>query len=164
MKDVLCIYYSRTGHTKRAVMDIGGTLDAEIIRVFDNVDRKGWTGWLKCGLDAMRRDTAPISYAEPERPLEAYRLVIVATPVWAGRCSAPIRAFLKEHGKELGRVAYVITRASEGKRYEEVYRQMDLYLDEPHKAAASLQSESVGYHFWRDEFLRQVQEVLDGKN
>ena len=91
--------------------------------------------------------------------LENYRLVIIGTPVWAGRCSSVVRSFLKQHGKELDRVAYVLTRGSEH-RSEDIYRQMDQYTGKPHQAATSLRVGHVGHTFWQEEFLRQIRELL----
>ena len=108
MKDVLCIYYSRTGNTKKAMEEIAGELGAEVVELRDDTDRTGWRGWLRCGLDAMRKTSCPLQPFETERPLDQYRLVILGTPVWAGRCSSVMRAFLKENGQKLKNVAYVI--------------------------------------------------------
>ena len=160
MKDVLCIYYSRSGKTKKAMDEIASVLDAETVRLWDTAGRDGWLGWLRCGLDAMRKDTRPLCRFETERALEDYRLVIVGTPVWAGRCSSITRAFLKRYGHRLNHVAYVITRGGEN-RYEEIYRQMDSYVPQPHKAAVSLRMDDVGSHFWEEDFLRQVRRLLE---
>ena len=159
-KDILCLYYSRTGHTKFAMEEIAAALDCECVEMRDRVDRDGAIGWLRCGLDAMRKTTTPVSSFETARPLNSYRLVILGTPVWAGRCSAVMRSFLKDHGRELGSVAYVITRGGES-QHPEVYQQMDLYVPDGHKAAVSLRANSVGYSFWQEEFLRQVRELLE---
>ena len=162
MNDILCIYYSRTGHTKKAMEEIAEALGAETVEIRDAVERGGFKGALHCGLDAMRKTTQPLSHYETEQPLGKYRLVIVGTPVWAGRCSSVVRTFLKEHGRELKNAAYVVTRSSEGK-FEEVYDQMDLYVPRGHRAAVSLRADSVGYSFWQEEFLRQVREFLAAK-
>ena len=159
MNDVLCIYYSRTGKTKAAMEEIAGALDAELVELRDGVERGGWKGWLRCGMDAMKKTTQPLSHFETEKRLQDYRLVILGTPVWAGRCSSVMRTFLKAHGKKLENVAYVVTRSSEGK-HEEVWDQMDLYVPGTRRAAVSLRSGSVGYTFWQEEFLRQVRELL----
>ena len=162
MSDILCIYYSRTGHTKKAMEEIAEALGAETVEIRDAVERGGFKGALRCGLDAMRKTTQPLSHYETEQPLGKYRLVIVGTPVWAGRCSSVVRTFLKDHGRELKNAAYVVTRSSEGK-FEEVYDQMDLYVPRGHRAAVSLRADSVGYSFWQEEFLRQVREFLAAK-
>lgn len=133
MRDVLCIYYSRTGNTKRVMETIAKEMDAELLALTDGVERSGLRGWLRSGMDAMRKDCPDVLPFETERKLENYRLVIIGTPVWAGRCSSVVRSFLKQHGKELDRVAYVLTRGSEHKS-EDIYRQMDQYTGKPHQA------------------------------
>ena len=161
MSDVLCIYYSRTGNTQRVMEDIAASLDAESVRIRDGVERSGWRGYLRCGLDAMRKDTAPLVHFETDRPLEDYRLVIVGTPIWAGRCSSVTRSFLKTYGRRLQAVSYVVTRSGEGK-FQDVYRQMAQYVTDPHLTDVSLRLDSVGCDFWREEFLRKTREVLAG--
>lgn len=162
MSDVLCIYYSRSGNTRKAMEEIATALNAELVEITDGVDRSGTAGWLRSGMDAMRKTTEPLVPFETGRPLQEYRLVIVGTPVWAGRCSSVIRGFLKKHGRKLTNAAYVVTRGSE-KRDEDLYNQMDLYVPAGHEAAVSLRTGSVGYTFWQEEFLRQVREFLNRK-
>ena len=159
MSDILCVYYSRTGHTKQVMEEIAAELGAETAELHDGVARSGWRGWLRCGLDTMRKTVPPVKPLHLSKPLSDYRLVILGTPVWAGRCSSVMRSFLKEYGRELHAAAYVVTRSSEGK-FEEVYHQMDLYLPEHHLASISLRMDSVGCTFWKDELLRQIQKLL----
>lgn len=160
MSDVLCIYYSRTGNTKSTMLQIAQALDAEVVEIRDGVERSGVKGWLRCGMDAMSRTVPPVSPFETEKALSQYRLVILGTPVWAGRCSGVMRSFLKKYGKKLPAAAYVLLRGSEDKN-EEIYEQMDRYIPGGHCAAVSLRSGSVGYAFWQEEFLRQVRDYLD---
>ncbi len=160
--NILCIYYSRTGNTKKAMEEIAQALGAELASLDDSVDRSGWRGWLRSGMDAMRRSTRSVTY-QTKFPLIDYRLVIVGTPVWAGRCSSVVRGFLKRHGRELRNASYVVTRGSEDKS-EAVFNQMDLYTPCGHRTAVSLRPGSVGYAFWQDDFLRQTKEFLrDGR-
>lgn len=84
MRDVLCIYYSRTGNTKRVMENIAKEMDAELLALTDGVERSGLRGWLRSGMDAMRKDCPDVLPFETERKLENYRLVIVGTPVWGG--------------------------------------------------------------------------------
>jgi menaquinone-dependent protoporphyrinogen IX oxidase len=162
MADVLCMYYSRTGNTKQTMQEIAEALDAELVELQDGVDRSGWSGWLRSGLDAVRRTTRRTKTFKTEKKLSEYRLVIIGTPVWAGRCSSIARGFLKEYGKELQNAAYVLLRGSED-RNEEIFEQMDLYTPCGHVAAVSLRRGSVGYAFWAEEFMRQVREFLNRK-
>lgn len=122
MSDILCIYYSRTGNTRRAVKEIAEALDAEIVAITDGRDRSGWKGYLRSGMDAMKLSTKPLNPFETARPLEEYKLVIVGSPVWAGRMASPIRSLLKRRGLELHRVAYVVTRSTEQRSEESTTR------------------------------------------
>ena len=155
---VLCLYYSRTGHTKKAMEAIAKELGAEVAELRDGVDRSGWGGWLRSGLDAMRRSTLPVRF-QTRFPLTDYRLVIIGTPVWAGRCSSVVRGFLKEHGGELRNASYILTRGGEDKQ-EGVFEQMDRYTPCGHQTAVSLRPDSVGYDFWQEEFVRMTKEFL----
>jgi len=160
MSDVLCLFYSRTGRTEEAMKEIAAALDAELVEITDGVDRSGLGGFLRSGKEAMRASTHPLEKFTTEKNLEDYRLVILGGPVWAGRCSSPVRALLKRRGLELSQVAYVLTRASE-RKYEEIYDQMDQYTAEKHVLAVSLRPNSVGYAFWRDGFIQDVKRYLE---
>lgn len=149
---ILCVYYSRTGSTEKLMEEIAQELDCEIVKLTDGVDRSGVLGWLRSGMQAMARHVPQVEKPETKLPLGEYDLVILGTPVWAGRCSAPARSFLIQFGEELKDVAYVITRASDG-HYDEVFDQMDLYVKRPHVRAVSIRPNAVGAAFWRDEFL-----------
>ena len=96
MSDVLCIYYSRTGNTQRVMEDIAASLDAESVRIRDGVERSGWRGYLRCGLDAMRKDTAPSCTLRRTAPWRTTAWSLsgppsgqAAAPVWSGRSSRP---------------------------------------------------------------------------
>lgn len=78
MSDILCIYYSRTGNTKKAMEEIAAALDAELAELRDNADRSGWAGLAALWLDAMRKDTRPVARWRQPGPLGDYRLVILA--------------------------------------------------------------------------------------
>lgn len=153
--NILCVYYSRTGKTQRVMEEISTALDCELREIHDHVNRKGAFGALRCGLDAMRKRTHNVNRLLTKRELSNYDLVILGTPVWAGRCSSVMRGFLKRRGFELRNVAYVITHKSE-QPYRRVFEQMDMYLLDPHVDDVTLQPGSPGYIFWRDQFLKSI--------
>ena len=141
---------------------IAGELNAELVELTDGKNRKGSLRAIAACFAAVRKTTPALKPFDTERTLEDYDLVILGTPVWAGRCSVVMRAFLKEYGPRLSKVAYVITRGSK-RRYEEVCQQMDLYTNEPGVCWATLQVGSAGEEFWRAEFIRQVKGALHVK-
>ena len=160
MSSILCIYYSRTGNTRRAMKEIAIALDAEMVAISDEQERDGWRGYLHCGMDAMRKSTHPLRPFVTEKPIEEYDLVIIGTPVWAGRCASPVRGLLKRRGLEMNKVAYVLTRSS-SHRCEAVFQQMDLYTKKPHVLDVSLLPGDVSYKFWRDKFIQDVKRYLE---
>jgi len=155
MPNILCVYYSRTGATKALMEEIAGELGCEIVALDDGINRSGLFGWLRSGMDAMSRRIHHVARPNTKLPLEEYDLVIIGTPVWAGRCSSPARSFLLQFGEELKEAAYLITRASDV-RYEEVFDQMDLYVNTPHTKAVTIRPETVGSEFWKEEFLASI--------
>ena len=159
MSNILCIYYSRTGVTRSVMTEVAESLSAERVEISDGIDRSGTLGYFMCGMDAMRRGTRRIRPYATEKPLSDYDMVILGTPVWAGRCSSVMRGFLKRHGLELHRVAYMITRASDDAN-KDVFEQMDRYTAAPRMAEVSLRPNAVGYHFWRDQFLSDIRNAL----
>lgn len=161
MANILCIYYSRSGRTKRIMGDVAAALEAELVEITDGIKRTGVIGFWRSGMDAVRRSTRFLEKFETKRDIRDYDLVIVGTPVWAGRCSSITREFLKKYGKDLSKVAYLITRSNEKDRYEQVYDQMDLYTAAPRICAASIKAGDVGEVFWREEFLKELNRTLN---
>ncbi|MBD5149902.1 MAG: flavodoxin family protein [Oscillibacter sp.] len=157
MPYILCVYYSRTGNTEKLMKEISQELKCELVKLDDGVDRGGLGGWLRSGMQAMARRLPPVKPIRTAFPLDVYDLVIIGTPVWAGRCSAPVRSFLSQYGEQLRRTAYVVTRSSEV-RYEEVFDQMDMYVRSPRVSAVTIRPNTVGSTFWRDEFLTSVRD------
>ena len=164
MSDILCIYYSRTGNTRRAIKEIALEVDAEVVAISDEQNRDGWRGYIRSGMDAMRKSTHPLRPFTTEKPIEEYKLVIIGTPVWAGRCASPVRGFLKRRGLEVTNAAYVLTRSG-NRRCEAVYEQMDHYIaGKKHLFAVSLRPKSQGYSFWQGQFIRDVQRYMEQGN
>ena len=118
--NILCLYYSRTGNTKKAMEEVAEALDCECLEIRDKVDRSGTMGYLRCCFDAMHKRTSAVSRPKCQKPLSDYKLVILGTPVWAGRCSSVIRGFLKRRGYEIQNAAYLITHKSE-QDYKDVF-------------------------------------------
>ena len=155
MSNILCLYYSRSGKTRQAMEAIAAELEAELVELTDGVERSGSLHAVAACFDAVRKSTRPLEPFQTARSLPQYDLVILGTPVWAGRCTPVVREFLKKYGGDLERVAYVLTRGGK-RKYEEVCRQMDQYTAAPHLQWISLQAGSAGEAFWRAEFIRQI--------
>lgn len=95
------VYYSQSGHTARAAEEIAGRLGADLIpvRPVRAYPEKGFRKFFRGGAAAvMKRRPALQPYAFDAG---AYGLVILGTPVWAGRMAPPMRTFLSENREAL---------------------------------------------------------------
>ncbi len=160
MADILCVYYSRSGKTRNTMTAIAQAMEAELVEITDGVDRSGFLGSLRSCFDAVRKSTRFLEPFTTEKPIGEYELVIIGTPIWAGRCCSIIREFLKKYGKSCKKTAYIVTRSVEKDHQEQVFTQMDSYMAYPHICAASIRSGSVGETFWRERFLQELREKL----
>jgi len=106
----LIIYFTRTGNTKKIVEELQSGLAADMEEITEEGSRRGPLGWLKSGRQGASKadvEIKPIG-SDPSR----YELVVLASPVWAGNVSAPMRAFIKSYGETLPETAVFLTHDS----------------------------------------------------
>ena len=104
---VLVAFYSRTGRTRSAAQLVSGILDAEVEEIIDRSDRKGLMGYIRSGLDGFTRNHSRI--VKPRKDPSDYDLLVIGTPIWAGRISSPVRSYLKEFRDRLPPVVLFCT-------------------------------------------------------
>lgn len=110
MDEIVVIYYSRTGVTLTAALQVANVLGCPKGEIADAVPRVGAFGDLRCVVDTLFQRKVEYRYSGP--PLASVRSVIVMAPVWMGRLAAPMRSFL-EDAKTLPRhvaAATIMTR------------------------------------------------------
>lgn len=98
----LIIYYSRTGKTKLISETLKQHINADLLELYDPVDRSGSWGYLKSAYGAFRHQHAPI---EPEKPdIASYSHIIIASPIWSWNLCTPIHTLFEKNrfdGKKL---------------------------------------------------------------
>ncbi|MEP7242075.1 MAG: NAD(P)H-dependent oxidoreductase [Gammaproteobacteria bacterium] len=107
---VLVVYYSMSGNTARVARDIARLMGADVESIRDEGHGTGFVGYLKCAFDAMRGKAASIGSLSTDP--QDYALTIIGTPVWFGRMTPGVRAFLNRCRSRLGDVAYFTTSGS----------------------------------------------------
>ncbi|HEX9105534.1 MAG TPA: flavodoxin [Polyangia bacterium] len=112
MSNVLIVYYSRTGTTRKVAAELAAIAGWDLERVIDLRSRDGLVGYLGASVDALldRRTTLAPSRADPA----TYDLVVVGTPVWNGSASTPIRTWLEAHAGRLPPLAFFATEGGRG--------------------------------------------------
>ena len=90
----LVVEYSRDGHTGTLGLQLARTLKADFDIIKDLKKRKGIIAYIFAGWDALKGSTTKISYSKDPKK---YDLVIIGTPVWAGRPTPAILTYLKKY-------------------------------------------------------------------
>ncbi|NRF82594.1 flavodoxin [Burkholderia gladioli] len=110
----LVLFYSRSETTAGVARQLADLLGADCERLVevDGRRRAGALGYLRSLVDALRGRAAEL------RPtacsVSAYDLVVIGTPVWAGRASTPVAAWLARHGTEPRATALFCTMGARG--------------------------------------------------
>jgi flavodoxin len=110
--NALVVYYSRTGNTRKAGRAMADLLECGELEIESREDRRGAGGYVRAGIDAMRKRSVPI--ADVGRDLKAFDLVVVGTPVWAFTVASPVRTFMEQYAKDIRRIAFFCTMGGSG--------------------------------------------------
>lgn len=108
----LIVFYSNTGNTSKLARIIADKLEGETLEIKDQRNRNGLIGFLRAGFDAITSNVTIIENFNLELP--EYDLVIIGTPIWAGRLTPAIRTFLIGNSEVLPEVAFFTTHAGGG--------------------------------------------------
>lgn len=102
----LVVYYSRVGKTKELAEELAKKLGCDMEAVIDKKKRTG-IHMLTSGRDAQKMNLTEIEV--PAKDPSNYDLVVVGTPVYSGRVSAPIRTYLTMNKDKIGKSAFFLT-------------------------------------------------------
>jgi len=132
----LVVVCSRTGNTLSIAKRIARELQADLEIIKDKTNRKGILGFLCSGYEALRKKIPSIE--EPKHNPGDYDLVIIGTPIWAGRMSSPVRAYLLRFRGCFGQVAFLAT--SMGGGHEKALTEMAEILETKPLATVEINS------------------------
>lgn len=100
--------YSRTGTTLKVANEIARALGCDMEQIITRDDPgKGVIGFLTAGMNSILN--AGVKVRRLEHDPESHGLVVIGTPVWAGRMSNPVRKILDVFHGKLSKVAFFST-------------------------------------------------------
>jgi flavodoxin len=102
--NVLVVYYSKTGNTKRMAEQIARGLSADIEEITDTKKRSGIMGFILGGRDAAKKKETEIN--EIKRNPSDYDLVVIGSPVWAGAMTPAVRTYLNKYKNDIKSLAF----------------------------------------------------------
>ncbi len=92
MRDILVVYYSRTGITRMVAQRLAALLDADVAEITEKKDRSGAMGYIGAGKDAvLKRDAELVSCPE----IAGRKVVVIGMPVWGFNPPSAVRTWLK---------------------------------------------------------------------
>jgi len=151
-KNVLVVYYSRTGNTQKVAEAVAGELGCDLERIDDTKERTGLTGWFRSGRDALRRKETEIG--PPQNDPAGYDLVLIGTPVWAWTVTPAVRAYITAMKDKLPDVAFFATTGGTG--LSKTFRHMEELCGKAPVATLGLTEKPVK----RDQYAQDVREFV----
>jgi len=106
MKTLLA-YYSRTGNTKKVAEALAESLNADIEAIVSDTKAMGMG---RLAMQAFLRVHAKI--AQTTNNAASYDMVVIGSPVWAGKMSSPIRTYLAQNKDRFNGVAFFCTHGN----------------------------------------------------
>jgi hypothetical protein len=94
MKDILVVYYSRTGKTRLLAEELAKLLDADLEEIQEKKDRSGMMGYLGGGKDATLHRPAELTSTHSAEPR---KVLVLGNPVWAWGPPPAMRSYLAAH-------------------------------------------------------------------
>lgn len=144
----LIVFYSRNGSTKKVGESLALLLEAKTDEIIDKKERKGFINWFICGKDAAKRAKTEIAYKNDPGNFD---LVVIGTPVWAGRMAPAIRTYIEDNKTKFQKVCFFCTQG--GKNPAKTLTEMEEILQKP-CLKESFQAREVK----KDLFLEKLEE------
>ena len=107
MGKTLVVFYSETGHTRRAAGRVAALLGAELEEIRAQGLWRGFGGYLQRIWLALRG--LQVQIAPPQKDPRGFARVLLCSPVWAGHVSSPMRSYLIQMTGRLPEAAFVLT-------------------------------------------------------
>ena len=101
------VYYSRSGNTRFVAELLAGQKKGTLVPLEERGRRRGLLGFLKSGYQASTGRSSRL-LGEPWEHIKDCPSVYILTPVWAGKTSPAVNAFL-EHADLQGKQVYIVT-------------------------------------------------------
>lgn len=108
MNRVLAVTYSHTGTSRKLTRLLCSLQGWEMAEIVDDRPRGNW----RCIIDSLLRRCPAIQYNGPNP--RRFDVVVLVSPIWAGRLAGPMRSFVSARRKMLPDVAVVSVMGNKG--------------------------------------------------
>ncbi len=147
MAKTLVAYYSWTGHTRQIAEAIAAELGADLEQICEARPRSGWIAYFRSAWEVLQHRSVAIKVVEKDA--STYDLIVLGTPVWAGRMSSPMRAYILQQRTRLARVAVFCTEG--GANGDKALAQMATLCGKEPAARLVVTERDLGSGAWRQK-------------
>ena len=134
-KEILVVYFSRMGYTKKIAYEEANKTGADIHEIKSTEMTENTLGFWWCGRYGMHKWNMPIE--EIDTDIKSYKKIIVVSPIWVFSVSAPIRSFCYKYSKEINSVEYIFTHFM-NVSFENVADEVDKILNQKREKFTSI--------------------------
>lgn len=134
-KDVLVVYFSRIGYTKKVAYEEAEKQKADILELKTKEKTENTSGFWWCGRYGMHKWRMPIYDIDVD--LKIYKKVIIVSPIWVFSVSAPIREFCYKYSESINSVEYIFVHFMNTK-FENVADEVDRILNKKREKFTSI--------------------------
>ena len=140
----LCLYYTRTNSTKRAMERLAELTGADLREYTDGKDRSGFFGYIGACIASMKKNLPKITI-KGDVDLPSYDRVYIGMPIWAEGPCVVGKGLIEQYRDDLPQeVYYVITHMAKTD-YMKKIKAMDDLLGRPSSGQLSLQTKDHDY-------------------
>ncbi|MBW2989087.1 flavodoxin [Candidatus Woesearchaeota archaeon] len=101
----LVAYYSRTGKTKKAALDIAKEMGADIDEIKDR-KKRGVIGIIAGCIQGIKKKPSEVIFSKDPKK---YGLVILGGPVWGHSLIPPLRGYMEKNKGRIKKLAFFMT-------------------------------------------------------
>lgn len=112
-KNILVVYFSRCGYTRKIAYERADELGADICEIKTTEKIKGNIGFWQCGRFSMLKKQMPIEKLGAD--VEKYEKIAICSPVWVFGISAPVRTFLSEAKGKVKALEFILVHFTNAK-------------------------------------------------
>ncbi len=134
-KDILVVYFSRMGYTKKIAHEEANKTGADIIEIKSTERTENTLGFWWCGRYGMHKWN--MSIEDINIDIRSYKKIIIVSPIWVFSVCAPIRNFCYKYSKDINSVEYIFTHFM-NVSFENVADEVDKILNQKRQKFTSI--------------------------
>jgi flavodoxin len=151
--NLLTVFYSRTGTTRKVAESISKVLSCDIEEVVDTKNRAGPLQYLASVREARQKKLTVIPSLKKDPSL--YDIVLIGTPVWAGTMSTPIRTYISQNREHFKAAAFFCT--SYGGGMDKTLEDMKELCGKPTVACLAIKAKETK----SEEYLQKINDFAN---